>query len=57
MTRRGRRPNHIRSGAGSRPLAQPPRVIDKVFPFTEAHDAYRYFQQGDVFGKVVIAGA
>jgi NADPH:quinone reductase-like Zn-dependent oxidoreductase len=32
-------------------------VIDKVFPFTEAHDAYRYFQQGDVFGKVVIAGA
>lgn len=32
-------------------------VIDKVFPFTEAGDAYRYFQQGDVFGKVVIAGA
>lgn len=32
-------------------------VIDKVFPFTEAGDAYRYFQQGDVFGKVVITGA
>ena len=32
-------------------------VIDKVFPFTEAGDAYRYFQQGDVFGKVVVEGA
>ncbi|TPK56428.1 MULTISPECIES: NAD(P)-dependent alcohol dehydrogenase [unclassified Mesorhizobium] len=32
-------------------------VIDKVFPFAEARDAYRYFQQGDVFGKVVIDGA
>jgi len=32
-------------------------VIDKVFPFTEAGDAYRYFQQGDVFGKVVVDGA
>ena len=32
-------------------------VIDKVFPFAEAGDAYRYFQQGDVFGKVVIDGA
>ena len=32
-------------------------VIDKVFAFTEAGDAYRYFQQGDVFGKVVVDGA
>ncbi|BCH10711.1 alcohol dehydrogenase [Mesorhizobium sp. 131-3-5] len=32
-------------------------VIDKVFAFTEARDAYRYFQQGDVFGKVVVDGA
>ncbi|TSE02504.1 NAD(P)-dependent alcohol dehydrogenase [Mesorhizobium intechi] len=29
-------------------------VVDKVFAFTEARDAYRYFQQGDVFGKVVV---
>ncbi|SFP32609.1 NADPH:quinone reductase [Mesorhizobium sp. NFR06] len=29
-------------------------VIDSVFPFIEARDAYRHFQQGDVFGKVVI---
>lgn len=32
-------------------------VIDKVFPFAEARAAYRHFQQGDVFGKVVIDGA
>lgn len=32
-------------------------VVDRVFPFTEARDAYRHFQQGDVFGKVVIDGA
>ncbi|GLQ78304.1 alcohol dehydrogenase [Mesorhizobium huakuii] len=32
-------------------------VIDKVFAFTEARDAYRYFQQGDVFGKVVVDAA
>jgi NADPH:quinone reductase-like Zn-dependent oxidoreductase len=32
-------------------------VIDKVFAFTQAGDAYRYFQQGDVFGKVVVDGA
>lgn len=32
-------------------------VIDKVFAFTEARDAYRYFQQGDVFGKVIVDGA
>ncbi|MER9494295.1 NAD(P)-dependent alcohol dehydrogenase [Mesorhizobium sp. M0006] len=29
-------------------------VIDRVFPFAEAPEAYRHFQQGDVFGKVVI---
>lgn len=32
-------------------------VIDKVFVFAEAGNAYRYFQQGDVFGKVVVEGA
>jgi NADPH:quinone reductase-like Zn-dependent oxidoreductase len=32
-------------------------VIDKVFAFTEAREAYRHFQRGDVFGKVVIDGA
>ncbi|WP_027055311.1 zinc-dependent alcohol dehydrogenase family protein [Mesorhizobium erdmanii] len=32
-------------------------VIDKVFAFTEAGDAYRYFRQGDVFGKVIVDGA
>ncbi|TPJ74918.1 NAD(P)-dependent alcohol dehydrogenase [Mesorhizobium sp. B2-7-1] len=32
-------------------------VIDKVFPFAKTREAYRYFEQGDVFGKVVIDGA
>jgi D-arabinose 1-dehydrogenase-like Zn-dependent alcohol dehydrogenase len=32
-------------------------VIDKVFPFADAREAYRHFQQGDVFGKVIIDGA
>ena len=32
-------------------------VIDRVFPFAKAAEAYRYFQQGDVFGKVVIDDA
>ena len=32
-------------------------VIDKVFPFAAAREAYRHFQQGNVFGKVVIDGA
>ncbi|TGQ95605.1 MULTISPECIES: NAD(P)-dependent alcohol dehydrogenase [unclassified Mesorhizobium] len=32
-------------------------VIDKIFPFAEAREAYRHFMQGDVFGKVVIDGA
>lgn len=31
-------------------------VIDRVFPFAEAADAYRYQQSGSHFGKVVIAG-
>ncbi|MCU1646541.1 MAG: alcohol dehydrogenase [Nocardia sp.] len=29
-------------------------VIDRVFPFEQAVDAYRYFNEGDPFGKVVI---
>ncbi|MBL1078132.1 NAD(P)-dependent alcohol dehydrogenase [Nocardia sp. 2] len=29
-------------------------VIDRVFPFEQAVEAYRYFAQGDPFGKVVI---
>ncbi len=29
-------------------------VIDKVFPFNEAREAYRYLQSGSHFGKVVI---
>jgi NADPH:quinone reductase-like Zn-dependent oxidoreductase len=32
-------------------------VIDRVFPFAEAREAFSYFFAGDVFGKVVIAGA
>jgi NADPH:quinone reductase-like Zn-dependent oxidoreductase len=32
-------------------------VIDRVLPFAEAREAYRYFMQGDLFGKVVIQGA
>ncbi|TPO10382.1 NAD(P)-dependent alcohol dehydrogenase [Mesorhizobium sp. B1-1-5] len=32
-------------------------IIDKVFPFAETREAYRHFQLGDVFGKVVIDGA
>ncbi|MEZ2330052.1 NAD(P)-dependent alcohol dehydrogenase [Mesorhizobium sp. RCC_202] len=31
--------------------------IDRMFAFAEAREAYRHFQQGDVFGKVVIDGA
>ncbi len=31
-------------------------VIDRTFAFAEARQAYRYFMQGDVFGKVVIRG-
>lgn len=29
-------------------------IIDRVFPFDAAHDAYRYFQDARPFGKVVI---
>ena len=29
-------------------------VIDRVFPFEEAVDAYRYYQAGQFFGKIVI---
>jgi len=29
-------------------------VIDRVFPFDEAVDAYRYYQAGQFFGKIVI---
>ncbi len=32
-------------------------VIDQVFPFTQAREAYNYFMRGNVFGKVVILGA
>jgi NADPH:quinone reductase-like Zn-dependent oxidoreductase len=32
-------------------------VIDRVFPFAEGREAYRYFMRGDLFGKVVIQGA
>ncbi|MFF0637881.1 NAD(P)-dependent alcohol dehydrogenase [Nocardia sp. NPDC004151] len=30
-------------------------VIDRVYPFEEAVEAYRYFMEGDPFGKVVIS--
>lgn len=30
-------------------------VIDKVFPFSEAREAYRYLESGSHFGKVCIA--
>ncbi|MCU1647322.1 MAG: alcohol dehydrogenase [Nocardia sp.] len=29
-------------------------VIDRVFPFVEAPDAYRYYRTGNPFGKVVV---
>lgn len=29
-------------------------VIDRIFPFDQAVEAYRYFNEGDPFGKVVI---
>jgi NADPH:quinone reductase-like Zn-dependent oxidoreductase len=32
-------------------------VIDRVFPFAEAREAYSHFQSRGHFGKVVIAGA
>jgi NADPH:quinone reductase-like Zn-dependent oxidoreductase len=30
-------------------------VVDRVFPFEEAPDAYRYFESRAHFGKVVIS--
>ena len=30
-------------------------VVDRVFPFEEAPDAYRYFENRAHFGKVVIS--
>ena len=35
--------------AGLRP------VVDRVFPFEEAEQAYRYYAEGNAFGKVVVA--
>ena len=32
-------------------------VLDRVFPFAEAPEAYRHLESGAHFGKVVIAGA
>ena len=32
-------------------------VIDRVFDFREAADAFRYYEAGNTFGKVVIRGA
>jgi NADPH:quinone reductase-like Zn-dependent oxidoreductase len=32
-------------------------VIDRVFAFEEAREAFQYFMQGMLFGKVVIKGA
>jgi NADPH:quinone reductase-like Zn-dependent oxidoreductase len=29
-------------------------VVDRVFPFSEAQEAYRYLESGAHFGKVVI---
>ncbi|MEV6275411.1 zinc-binding dehydrogenase [Nocardia sp. NPDC051832] len=29
-------------------------VIDRAYPFDQAAEAYRYFSEGDPFGKVVI---
>jgi NADPH:quinone reductase-like Zn-dependent oxidoreductase len=31
-------------------------IIDRVFPFSQVHDAYRYYLRGTAFGKVVITG-
>jgi NADPH:quinone reductase-like Zn-dependent oxidoreductase len=30
-------------------------VIDRVFPFDQAREAYRYMESGQHFGKVVIS--
>ncbi|WP_461055576.1 zinc-binding dehydrogenase [Spirosoma arcticum] len=31
-------------------------VIDRVFPFQQAKEAYRYFAAGQHSGKVIISG-
>jgi NADPH:quinone reductase-like Zn-dependent oxidoreductase len=31
-------------------------VIDRVFPFDEAPDAFRYYASGSAFGKVIVSG-
>lgn len=36
------------AGAGIKPM------VDRVFPFTEAKEAYRHLASGAHFGKVVI---
>jgi len=30
-------------------------VIDRVFPFREAVEAFRYYEAGSYFGKIVIS--
>jgi NADPH:quinone reductase-like Zn-dependent oxidoreductase len=30
-------------------------VIDRVFPFEDAQAAYRYYEDGQHFGKVIIS--
>jgi NADPH:quinone reductase-like Zn-dependent oxidoreductase len=30
-------------------------IVDRVFPFSEAREAYRYLESGAHFGKVCIA--
>jgi NADPH:quinone reductase-like Zn-dependent oxidoreductase len=30
-------------------------IIDRVFPFSEAPEAYRYLQSGSHFGKVIVS--
>jgi len=32
-------------------------VIDRVFAFEEAREAFNYFMQGQLFGKVVVKGS
>jgi NADPH:quinone reductase-like Zn-dependent oxidoreductase len=32
-------------------------IIDRVFAFSDVHDAYRYLARATAFGKVVITGA
>ncbi len=35
--------------------AQLKPVINRVFPFEEARDAYRYYEEAQPFGKVIIS--